>query len=315
MRKLKQLTLALLLVTIAFAGCKKETGTDPVSQKPLNSEDIKLSSMVKSFTAKMQSPLKTEEIMGVDSAVWYMKVTANYTYGEASAAKNDVSIQEVQIPLDNSTGYITMEDVGVLYDAVIDSVRSQYYGVNGTDKALSYVNIAIDTIHTASAPDAYQLNVTSVVTSNIVQIPWSFGTSDNWWWADLAGKCDGTNVGKDAMTQLQYMFQIRLPQPSGGYWIPEFDIHENAHSFPVTTNPTNINGYYMFYNAYNLPGVFHQCIPYNEMNFYLDGLEVVGNTKIPQKYPASFWNGPYYCIGVLLHKNIDGGSPSNPDKI
>ena len=315
MCKLKQLALALLLVTITLAGCKKDSAPEPSTQKPLSKEDIKLSAMVKSFKAQLQSPLKSGEVMEVDSAVWYMKLNANFDYGNAGADMEDVSIKEASIPMEISNGYLSMEYTSSLYDAVLDSVRSHYYSIETSEKALSYVNIAIDTIHSASVPDEYQLKITTVVTSDFVQIPWSFNNTDNWWWADNVGKCDGTYVGKDAMTQLEYMFQIRLACPSGGYWVPEFDIHENALSFPTSSNPTNVNGYYMFYNAYNLTGTFHQCIPYNEMNFYLNGLEIVGNTKIPPMYPALFWNGPYYCIGVNLHKNIDGGSPSNPDEI
>lgn len=315
MCKLKQLTLALLLVTITLAGCKKDSALEPTIQKPLSKEDLKLSAMVNSFKAQLQSPLKAGEVMEVDSAVWYMKLNANFDYGNAGADMEDVSIRETSIPIEISTGYLSMDYTGTLYDAVLDSVRSHYYSIGTTEKALSYVNIEIDTIHSACAPDEYQLKITSVVASDFVQIPWSFGITDNWWWADNVGKCDGTYAGKDAMTQLEYMFQLRLACPGGGYWMPTFQIHEFALSFPVSANPTNVNGYYMFYNAHNLPGAFHQCIPYNEMNFYLDGLEIVGNTKIPPMYPALFWNGPYYCIGVDLYKYILGGSPNDPDKI
>jgi hypothetical protein len=142
-----------------------------------------------------------------------MKLNANFDYGNAGADMKDVSIKESSIPMEISNGYLSMEYTSSLYDAVLDSVRSHYYSIETSEKALSYVNIAIDTIHSASVPDEYQLKITTVVTSDFVQIPWSFSTSDNWWWADKLGKCDGTYAGKDAMTQLKYMFQLRLACP------------------------------------------------------------------------------------------------------
>jgi hypothetical protein len=48
-----------------------------------------------------------------------------------------------------------------------------------------------------------------------------------------------------------------------------------------------------------LPG-FHECIPYDEMNFYLSGLELVANTLLPQKW--GFYGQGYHCIGVDLNK-------------
>jgi hypothetical protein len=296
MCKLKQLALALLLVTITLAGCKKDSAPEPSTQKPLSKEDIKLSAMVKSFKAQLQSPLKSGEVMEVDSAVWYMKLNANFDYGNAGADMEDVSIKESSIPMEISNGYLSMEYTSSLYDAVLDSVRSHYYSIETSEKALSYVNIAIDTIHSASVPDEYQLKITTVVTSDFVQIPWSFSTSDNWWWADKLGKCDGTYAGKDAMTQLKYMFQLRLACPSGGYWIPGLEYHDIPDSYPASQNPTNRNGYYLFLNDKALTGIFHECIPYDEMNFYLNGLEIIGNTLLPQKF--GFYGSGEFCIGV-----------------
>ena len=240
--------------------------------------------------------------MGVDSAVWYMKLSANFNYGNASANKEDVSIQESKIPFDNTSGYFSIEDVSSMYDAIIDSVRTHYNSVGASEKALSYVNITIDTIQSATTADAYQLLITSVVTSNLVQNSFLFGPTDYWWWADGGGKCGPYSgyTGKDAMTQLEYMFQLRLPVPGNGYWLPEFTIHEVPISFPALTTPSNYCGWYLFRNQMSLPG-FHECITPSEMNFYLNGLELIGNTLLPQKW--GFYGQGFYCISVDIYRS------------
>ena len=72
------------------------------------------------------------------------------------------------------------------------------------------------------------------------------------------------------------MYQINLPHPSGGYWVPETSVHEIPETFPATTTPTNYCGWYMFLNVSTLPN-YHGCLTPDEMNFYLYGLDYIGN--------------------------------------
>jgi hypothetical protein len=55
-----------------------------------------------------------------------------------------------------------------------------------------------------------------------------------------------------------------------------------------------------------LPG-FHECIPYDEMNFYLSGLELVANTLLPQKW--GFYGQGYHCINVRIYRSANVLAP------
>jgi len=303
MNKIIYFLFTLFLVAVIITGCKKDNALKS-NDKPLSNTDLKLANMAKSFTSKLSSPLKSGELIEVDSAVWYMILNINFNYGDAGANLDDVSIYKANIPLEVSGEFLSIEDVSIIYDAILDSVSGHYYGLGSGEKALTYVSIVIDTIFSTSAPDAYELNVTSVVQTDLWQIPTSFGPTDYWWWADGGGKCGPYSgyTGQDAMTQLEHMYQINLPCPSGGYWVPETYVHEVPESFPVTATPTNYCGWYMFLNSSTLPN-YHECLSPEEMNFYLYGLNLIGNTLMAQKYPNIFYGHSYYCIGVRIYKN------------
>ena len=76
------LLLAIILSGILIVSCKKEQST--IEQNEIPANDLRLANMIKSFRAKGESGLKSTSEMSIDSAIWYIGATANFTYGDAS---------------------------------------------------------------------------------------------------------------------------------------------------------------------------------------------------------------------------------------
>jgi hypothetical protein len=74
--------VSILLLSLFFIQCSKsdEITTKP-NQQQLSAFDLKINTMVKDFKTKMNSDLKSGEIMCMDSAIWYINTTINATYG------------------------------------------------------------------------------------------------------------------------------------------------------------------------------------------------------------------------------------------
>jgi hypothetical protein len=124
-----------------------------------------------------------------------------------------------------------------------------------------------------------------------------FGPTDYWYYGNLQGKCDGSGqgVGSDAAEQIQYKVNMRRSLPAGHSYFTGIknvfcDPSTDEIKFDGTTiceegslvNPNdpypwnNINDMLLFIN-YGYPEYnnFHNCIPPDEMNFSLNGLEEI----------------------------------------
>jgi hypothetical protein len=124
-----------------------------------------------------------------------------------------------------------------------------------------------------------------------------FGPTDYWYYGQLSGKCDpySGQEGTDAAEQIQGKVNMRKSLPIGHrYFIdiknvfcdPLIDkikyegtiVCESSLINPDDPNPwDNINDMLLFHNYGYEIGInnFHDCIPPNEMNFYLAGLEEI----------------------------------------
>jgi len=268
----------ILLMTI---GCKKEIKRDPMQHvQQLNPTDLKFSQMIENFRSACLSPLKDDKTMCLDSILWYLKATTNYTYGNASDSNQNLSIDSVFLAIPKNGGTLPIAQVSILYDSVIENVRRQYYNINGVHRNLLFVDVCTNT-------GATSLKVTSAITYGGIYDPYVFYSWDNWYWAFLQGKCSPSSggQGQDASTQITQKFMIKHAQPlPPNYWIPFAGIHEIAVDFPVGSSPTNYEGYYLFHNDDRLSG-FHECIPWGEMNFYLSGVEHIAYHAMYDLYP------------------------------
>lgn len=267
---------------ILFAGCKKDVTTDKWSpvQKSNSAADSKISRMIETFRTECHTSLKDNKTMCIDSVLWYLMATANYSYGNASDSNTSISIDSAVIDMPKNSGTLSISQVSVLYDSLIAKVRTHYYSIDASNPNLLFVDVFI-------ISGTSSIKVISACTYGGFVDPWDFHSWDNWYWGFLQGKCSPSSggQGQDASTQLTQKFMARHGYPAPPcYWIPVTGIHERAVDFPAQSSPTNDEGYYMFWNDPQLPN-YHECIPWTEMNFYLDGVEHVAYHAMYDLYP------------------------------
>jgi hypothetical protein len=279
---------AILLIgagTLLFAGCKKESPTTKSTDETINAADMKLSNMIENFKAKGKSHLKSGEEMSIDSAKWYLRATANYTYGDASKVTDEVKTDTllITIPL-NEDGKIPFGTVWSKYEEMIEGIRAFYHGLNYDDKQLMAVENQIKAI----TSDHVIFKVVSTFSTGHITPSIAFNNIDSWrpFGASdgIGGICDGPNQGmypnKDLATEIQRRIMMYRAVPIGNYFYDPVD-SKYLYGFEYlvsgfTGNP-NYMGYYIYFSQYSYPGYDH-CLPPNECNFYLNGTQHVINT-------------------------------------
>jgi hypothetical protein len=217
--------------------------------------------------------LKFGEIMSVDSAIWYLECTSNYTYGDATARMEDVSKDSSFITIPVGNGYVNFEDIEIAYNRMIDSIRNHYYSLNVSEKQLLLVRV--DKISDNSS--GVDLRITSTIVYGGI-ILYGFGPTDFWWAWDGVGKCNGYTggQGKDAATEIQRRIMLRKGvQPGNWYYTDPICVDLYADFYPIPgVPPSNSCSHYMWWEKESLPD-FHFCLNPDELNFYLLGTEYV----------------------------------------
>jgi uncharacterized lipoprotein YehR (DUF1307 family) len=132
MKNFKKLFTVMLVLSIIFTACNKDTSLteqnqiDPTEQKILD------------FKEKMNSGDKSGETMAVEEAVWNIEAALNYTYNDFDATEL-LSIDTVRIPITiNDNGEINFSDVTAAYN----NLENLLIGFIG-DNSLSLADIEV----------------------------------------------------------------------------------------------------------------------------------------------------------------------------
>ena len=140
MRNYRLFFAALLLVFIG--ACSKE--------EPKNNQEFKESiedptGLIKSFVHKMEmhkegSILKSGQAMTVDSAIWYIDATINYTYANASHPFAKIHRDTIYIEMKLVNSYeASYEDVVDVYNSYLNALSLVYYEeVDDENKKFNY---------------------------------------------------------------------------------------------------------------------------------------------------------------------------------
>jgi hypothetical protein len=294
-------TVVSAIGLLIFFGCSKESNKDSGKQENVfqpTEKDLQIESKILEFESKIDFARKNPDLksggddLTLDKAIWYIEALANYNYADASSGFDNYigETAEIEVPL--TDGKVSISDAVIAYDQVIDSLSEHFSHVSGTDKHLVLADNNLKEVNGATAT----FNVTSGVGDGPPNPFAGFGESDYWWWANLSGKCDGSGqgVGSDAAEQIQSKVNRRIALPSGHKYfidikIVSCDPTSDEIKYDNTTTCTccslinpddpipgnNINDMLLFLN-YGYPVAypnFHTCIPPDEMNFYLGGLE------------------------------------------
>lgn len=274
MKSNKVIYLSLLILFIT--SCSKEQSSFTKDQ--ISESDQKLSSLVKEFKARGESGLKSGTEMDIETAVWYLGVTANYTYGDASRETERTWTDTFFITLPVSNGKVSESDVYNKYEALIENLRSLYQAKNEENKQL----IAVEVITHSLEAENLVCKVTAIfafdgptpVTCTFNDID-SYCYSYYWQYHPI---CDGPNIGSIEVTDAAEETQKRIMRckgvPMGNYYYS----HEETIPIPDPTifpvNPnigtprSNYRYAKLYWNSTEYSG-FDGCIPPADLNFYL----------------------------------------------
>lgn len=284
------LLLAIILSGILIVSCKKEQSPNVQNEIPAN--DLRLANMIKNFKAKGESGLKSTAEMSVDSAIWYIGATANFTYGDASHETERTWTDSIFITLPITNGKISEGEVFNKYEQVIDSLKTIYQSKNEENKQL--LAVAVET-HSLNATSLV-CKITGIFAAGILPTnrPCTFNDIDSycfWYLWQNHAICAGPNTASTVVTDAAEETQKRIMWckgvPAGNYWyepiitVPIYD----PTLYPVIPNATKSNYRYakLYWNSsqYNNPDI-NGCIPPADLNFYLTKTKELINTETTQ---------------------------------
>lgn len=269
------LLLTFIISSFAIISCKKEQKTN--SPLSIQANDLKLAKMLTNFKERGMSHLKSATEMTIDSAIWYISATANFTYGDASRETENTWTDSCFITLILNNGKISESDVYNKYEAVIDSLKAIYQAKNEENKQLLAVIVAAQNLN----ENALICKVTSVFAYTPPSLPsCTFNSIDSycfWYLWQYHPICAGPNTNSTLVTDAAEETQKRIMRcksvPSGNSWyeqIPDGIKHiDDPLLYPV--NPafpiSNSRWAHLYWNSSQYSN-FDGCIPPVDLNFY-----------------------------------------------
>lgn len=261
--------------------------------------------------------MKDGENMTVDSAIWYLQGTANFTYGTASQQTAKTVIDSTFITLMLTDSIISLTEVWNKYSDMIDSIRVNYHKIVGDQKQLMSVLVQERQL----TKSELVCKVTSIFCNgDFPDDTCSFNNIDSWIWWNTAGQggiCAGQNSGQgnglDAAQLINQKIMHCKGIPIGSfYWGEPVTVDLEANSYPNPAwNGVDINNeeFRMYWNDTAYPNC-HPCIPPDECNFYLEGTRWVVNT--PQSSGGAMPDGKSF-MSIAIHGDEMNDFPNNGD--
>ena len=294
----------LLMFTAITVSCSKHEHTTPTS---LNAEiiqsdaDIQIENQIKAFKSKMEHlsdnpSFKSGETIEVDSAVWYLTATLNYTYARVGFEFENIISDSAKIVIPTNGEDLLLEGLPVIYQQLLDSLSKKYNAIQSENKNLIMVNLIVD------EPTANGTVITLYsATGEGLQV-YKYGLfepSDFWTWGFYQGQCDAyINIGRDATTELQYKINHPIyTYPPGTYFIPDQNNtgwispwdHDGAYDDP--NSPNGVFRLFCDENIYSPPT--EPCISPSDLNYYLyEGIDYVMEYNKPI--------GKYLTLGEVM---------------
>ena len=267
----------MFIIAAIFVSCSKQDQTELTSSPPEISQskaDILIENKIRAFKSKLEHlrenpQFKSGETMAVDSVVWYVEATLNYTYARAGVPFDRILRDSAKITIPVNNQGVLLADVDLAYQQVKDSLSAKYHAIASEDKSLLVVDVEAVT----AADNSTELHVKAGFAEGSGVLEYGqFGTTDYWYWGRGFGKCDqyiGQNLGEDASTELDYYINHPISvYPGKVYFTDEETLgYFDPWDYPDPNNPF---GYYrLFALEFIEPPLEHPCLSPDEMNYYL----------------------------------------------
>jgi hypothetical protein len=275
--------ISLLLFSITFS-CKKEM--EPTQQITETSVEytefeLKLARQLTDFKIHLDNPLKSDLTQSVDSARWYLEALFNvenaYTEEPYKISRKDTIFHVMAL---DGQGNVRSEDVAAMYNIMLQSLSDLEYEI--ADPNIMPIFGFLSLVENDDDEASFMFIIGFGFYSSFYQ---PFDTTDNWYFGNMQGKCDGTYQWvSDAGLKLRSKLNNPMIQWSRpGAWVdPE---HSSAfyYEYPDVNNenPESNVDYMIYYEeASSL-----QCLEYDELNFYLSKAHEIFYTYNNQYLP------------------------------
>lgn len=316
---LNQVILVVIVVSallICLIACKKDKLTDP----PISNthEDLRYDpetnlvvQRIKRFDNQLKEIKKgtyrSDAYIDIDSAMWNIESLFNTTYSFPDKHYVSKNIQELSFEINVHNEMLTMNDVSVLYNDIVASVRNAYSNDGFvTDKGLMSIfvekgEIISDVLTvkvivvTGKTADNYEDYI------HILYGP--FDKDECWYYGEYGGSCDNPTIFTDAAELLEdtinYIHAYR-PAHNDEYR----SIYVNMSCVTLRGNEfwDDVNqDYYLFYKV----GCDEEdlYLDANDLNhYYYNEVEVIKKLVPKDPFYSQVVDNEY----VFLEVNIDG---------
>lgn len=267
MKKINLMTM-VGIIALALISCNKENEIitelneiDKTEQKILDFKD--------KITTK--SNQKSEEIFEIDSVVWYIEATLNYTYcnPEVSDILNIDSVF-INVPV-SEDGIVTFSNVVNAYNDVYNGMNNIYNQTSGDNKKIQIADIEV--VESNSKINGKTLKLTTFISDFHYKLPEPFYPNDYWhpMWGD--GKCgdyEGEGIGCDGGTEIARHAAQFINLPFGSGYITDV----NTQVFYGYQYTEYLWGEDLNYST-------DACLGPNELTYWRNKLIELGNNHIP----------------------------------
>ena len=300
--------ISLIIIAGIFAvnSCSKDDDDNQLSksknsENQLSPRDQKINNLIKQFKKDIEYLYKNPDVKNgdskpVDSAVWYLESTLNYSHSFPAEFYTDFEIDTVTLVLNkNANGNINMTEIAQKYYELKGKVSAVYHDSQFEDKGLN--GIIANTV--SNQNDKVELEVVAFTGEKgddtpppdpIVDGPFEEG--DNWWYGENAGKCDSIGLkASDAANELWIEMQATINEQNTGYWFVNPVIVELQGGDPAIQIDSILDNHLDFrlFFASELIGPCGEdtlCIEWTEMNIYYQHLKYVLNHSMYEIFPA-----------------------------
>ena len=300
MKQNKIYTLFVLLaIAIGFSACEKEDDMIKSQETDVHwtAEDVKITSTIQYFQNKIKNnTFKSDEILSVDSAIWYMEAMLNFNYSTPDSSFVNLTVDTAFIyDLPVSNDMVNYEEVATAAFAMEQHLVDFYNQMPNSVKMVLAIDVAIKEDGFKDGSKA--IIITTGYGSEYIDNPTAytpFGADDYWMYGmgefDMGGYCDGPNQGQcedsDAAEEIQY----KINHPNINNVIPGTYYTNLISVSDIVYQASAGGGADYYYDIYDYPNPDddipdddwldyltlqtinnHFCLEPLEMNFYLQG--------------------------------------------
>lgn len=275
--------ISLLMVSILFS-CKKEMEpTEQIAEQGVEYTEFewKLARQLQGFKIQLDNPLKSDLTQSVDSAKWYLEALFNvenaYTEEPYKISRKDTIFHVLAL---DGQGNARSEDVANMYNSMLQSLSDLEYEI--ADPNIIPIFGFLSLIENDDDEASFMFIIGFGFYTSYYD---PFNTTDNWYFGNMMGKCDSTQLhDSDAGQQLKKrlnnpMIQWAFP----GAWIATEQRQAFYYEYPDVNNenPESNVGYMIYYEEAST----FQCLEYDELNFYLSKAHEIFYTYDNQYLP------------------------------